>query len=174
MITEVTQYVGEISIRFAATQADSTTVLNRFEWVEKRILRSLLGDDLYLTFIENIEQTSGKYYDLKNGVTSYTNTDGRKDVFDGVKDMLKYFVYYYYQTYSQNQASTLGDFKNNIENSERQDKALINKMAVDAYNIGIQKYYETYCYMSYKNGQESDYYPNWRFGYLNKINQFGI
>lgn len=174
IIDSASYFTGDIKIVFGNDATDATAILEQYEWVEKKVLRQLLGDDLYLTFIANISQSSGKYKDLLDGVASYELADGTNAIFDGITEMLPFFIYFYYRRDEQTTRTGQGDFSDQAENSERPDKSDTRALSIKAYNRGMKFYIETDKYITRQNEVESDYYPNYSHTELGYLDIFEI
>ena len=197
-LTDKSYYTGEIDL---SINSINETDFNAFvEIIEKRYLILLLGYDLYKSYVAGITASTQKYIDLRDG-KEYTTTDGEgRTVYckwEGLADMLKYFVYYEWQRAKKTIHSSGGEKYPKDENSNNADPVIFNSKLVNAYNIGIDKYgYDieknnyynryykdyykeiikgtAYNYIYIMNENEDNYYPNWNFTDIYYINTLGI
>ena len=107
----------------------------------EKILKDLLGEDLYLKLIAG--PTTSPYADLVNGKTySVVNGDGVtvNVEYKGIKDMLKYFCYAEILKYQDNKATEIGQVEPLGQSSERMVKNQLNRLIETAYNKGVTLY----------------------------------
>jgi hypothetical protein len=146
-------FVGELAIDL--TKDDNQTHLDYTitQW-QREILIRLLGVGLYKDFYDNDAAT--KYATLKNGETNgiYLNGEDYYE-FRGVTEMLKYFIYFYYNRYNQSSNTELGERKTVGGNLQAGDSLRL-KM-VRAWNKGIDMYNQTIVYIYFKNESEETY-----------------
>lgn len=118
-------------------------------------LRPVLGPQLYLDFITNINQT--KYQELLNGKT-YTPTGGTAPIeFKGLKMVLKYYVYARLLVADGVKSTNSGFVLKTLENSERISGAQRTQMIAQARS-GAKAYEDDMvCFLN----NYSDTYPLW-------------
>ena len=145
MFTKQEDYKGDVQI------TQSTDITSDFNLIlgqtEKKYLRLLLGDELYLLFVEDC--TNGVpetqiYKDLLNGKTYQIGNT--KFIYDGLKDMLKYFVFSEYKL-KYFEDTTIGTTSQQKEDSTKLTPFAITEISNKAYNKGISKYTEAYIFM---------------------------
>lgn len=149
----ITDFTGECNIsqnRYAKADYDSIIADT-----EEKILRDLLGADLYLKLMADLSggvpQTQ-KYIDLVNGKT-YTVTNAEGVVvnvdYKGLKPMLKYFTHANLVRSQDSQNTEVGQVEPVQENSQRMSKNRMNLIIQTSYNKGFALYgydIENYCY----------------------------
>ena len=142
----LTDFTGEFNI--TQSKYGDTDLTSIITVSEERILKDLLGEDLYLKLIADLSggvpQTQ-KYIDLVNGKTySVVNEDGITVNVDyqGIKRMLRYFAYCDILKYQDSKNSEVGQVVSNQNNSTRlSDKS--NQLTVKIepyYNKGTELY----------------------------------
>ena len=162
MFTKQSDFIGDVEI---TQSADVTEKLNAIiDTVEKNVLRLLLGDDLYILFkadldAENEPQTD-KYKNLLNGVTYDYGEEKR--MFDGLKPMLRYFIYSEYIKYNSMQATT-GTVLPEKDNSTNLTNFDISELSNNAYNKGINYYRKAISYIA----MNIEDYPTFDYTSLN-------
>ena len=128
---------------------------------------------------ESIENGIEEKWDKFLNGELYDYNDIKYD-YQGFKDILKYFIYFYHRRQEQITKTTLGDVKARMENSMIQS---INADVVRIYNMGVELYgcngicsqYEDYKPTAYNylcHKRES--FNNWQFTPIKTINNFGI
>ena len=139
-------FVGDIEITQSANITDKLNSI--IETVEKNILRLLLGDDLYILFLADLdgnnEPQTTNYINLLNGINF--DYGERKYIYDGLKLMLKYFIYSEYIKYNSLQA-TVGTVIPEKDNSITMSDFDISELSNKAYNKGIKYYREAISYI---------------------------
>ncbi len=161
-------FVGDIEITQSANITDKLNSI--IDTVEKNILKLLLGDDLYILFIADLvdgEPQITKYINLLNG-TTYDYGE-RKYIYDGLKAMLKYFIYSEYIKYNSLQA-TVGTVIPEKDNSITMSDFDISELSNDAYNKGVKYYREAISYIVIN----IEDYPTFDYTSLNYKFNFGI
>jgi hypothetical protein len=131
--------------------------------VEAEILLKLFGDAMYLDYVNN--KTQAKYVSLINGV-EYNN--GYNTVkYNGLKVMLVYFAYYYYQNAVITISSPIGEALNNSEMGE----IVMNRdKQVKAWNRGVLEYNNTLDYLRVNFAD----FPLLQSSNIEEINSFGV
>ena len=126
--------------------------------VEKRYLRSLLGDDLYIAFIAGLSENTphDKWVALRDG-ENYKTYDYNDDnemytfqkVFQGIKEMLKYFTRIEWYNYNRFARRNIGIVKTEVENGTmasqdqfQDSQILLLNEAIEIYNEAIEYVYE--------------------------------
>ncbi len=172
----VNDFIGEIRLDLS----NDNNVRTNFEAIANQVmddvLRDLMNDSLYNNFIadlvNNIPQTQ-KYLDLLNGKT-YTRTSGEKKIYEGLKRMLRYFVYEAYIDFQHTSNSSLGQTMANTENSQvitrgqlRKVRSVIQNKAVNLYGKAIQFINDNY--QTYFTGSDYSFWKPTQKRYLGKI-----
>jgi len=173
----ITAFTGECNIsqdKYSSTDYNAIILAT-----EEKILRDLLGGDLYNKLIADlngsyvpqtqkyIDLVNGKTYQVENGEGVTVNVD-----YKGIKPMLKYFCYSQLLKSQDQQNSMVGQVEPVQENSQRPAKNRLNILVENAYNKGVELYgidIENYSYndsfirgkryqQSIKKVTEFDYY----------------
>lgn len=140
--TDINDFIGEINLDLN----NDPNVLANFEaignQIETDILRDLLNDKLYNNFIGNT--TSGEpvdqiYIDLLYGVT-YENPSGETIIYEGLKRMLRYFIYEQYLEYQHSQNGSTGQQFSNQENSTILTTSQLIKVRKKIQNKAVRLY----------------------------------
>lgn len=163
---------GELTLVLTvAQQAKLALYITRYQ---KECLELLLGFNLYadLDTAYSTPPTSGKYYELINGVATYYTYNGYKRKYTGLKKLITAYVYYQWGVNETSNATTQGE---TVDLSPNGESVFNVGKIVNAYNLFIDLFYEAINYIDYKNSTEgSDYYADFETTYINKINSFGI
>lgn len=172
MIIDDTYFIREISI-----PTDNDNYLNKLnsqiEWVEKRYLEKALGYELYSLFNAELPTpTTQRYIDILDGVEYTSDTTGRLEKWNGLKNtnkdsFLAYFTYYYYLENAKTSASGQGTTSNQFQNSE---KISPNFKQVLAYNLAVEGYNKLYDFMLTNEAV----YPEWNWTQIKRINSFNL
>lgn len=134
---------------------------------EKKVLIDLLGYTLYNEFITELAGTpASKWTDLRDGATY--ECGGNTFFFDGCKEMLKYFTYFYYVKNSDFYNSVVGLKQNESENSRAADKLERNFILRQNYNKGIDIYIQANRFITDKN-DPTEIYADWLYTAKRKI-----
>ena len=139
-----TDFVGELFIDFTNQNLKSDFNTNYLPSIEKKYLEYLLGHSLYSAFIAGLNVTSPetpeqKWIDLLDGA-DFTVEINSKNVtlyFEGVKELLKLFVWSAYQKDLQIKYTSSGA---KINSSDNTVNSLDFQKAFDIYNKAVTKY----------------------------------
>ena len=157
LFIDIGDFIGEINLDISSDANVQAQFESLGRQVEEDVLRDLLNDKLYNDLIADLDvnedpQTQ-KFIDLVNGVT-YQRISGETINYDGLKRMLRYFVYEQYLDFSFTNNASTGQNVNENENSIllnradlRKVRARIQRKAVDLYAkaaIFINDNYEDY------------------------------
>lgn len=135
----ITDFSGDCNVsqnKYAKT--DYETIIAS---TETKILKDLLGEDLYLKLIA--APTTAPYADLVNGKTySVVNEDGvTVNVnYQGIKPMLKYFTYAEILKHQETENTEVGQVEPMQNNSGRVSKNNLSSLISAAYNKGVPLY----------------------------------
>lgn len=136
------------------------------------VLNDLLNAELYNKLIADLDAngkpTTTIYKNLVNGVL-YTDTlnNNKKINYQGILDMLRYFVFYEYKLYKLSYDATSGTVQSNNENStvlsEFQLKTYLEKYFVKAvfWYRKVVKFLSDDYLMNFKNYHTDEEYNNW-------------
>lgn len=199
-----TDFKGLIALAGMSQGYNSSSLDEYITLYQEKILKLLLGESLYNLLDDNYTQgNSDKWDKLVNGDSYVLDRNGKDFTIEykGVKDMLAFFVYYYYKSELARQSTTTGETVSQNQNSKVSG---LDTKIIKSYNFGIDLYGETknyedveyvhvgdfpffltntptdiykatsFNYITYQNGLDEDTYPNWIFTALTKINEFGI
>jgi len=163
------QFIGDINLPGQVLTGSYATIGFFIEKYEKEALIDLLGYDLYKELkaeIDSVPQVfTAKWSALVNGAEF--NIGSYLYKFDGLADMLAYFVYYNYLKDNVNNYESVGAVIPQGENSARTapDGLMVNAWNEykNSFDIAIQ-------YIIANQSQ----YPKWICKRPNSINRFGI
>ena len=105
------------------------------EKYERLLLVNALGSTQYTELMSHLEDTTGKWYDLINGKT-YDNK-----VYNGLKDIIGYYVYVCFLKYDHSQYNTTGIERSNAANSLSQTNT---DRLIDFWNEFVVMYQSGY------------------------------
>lgn len=121
------------------------------EQYERLLLVNALGVTQYNELLAHLDDTEGIWYDLING-KEYDNK-----AFNGLKDIIAYFVYVHFLKYESVQFSTTGLERSNAKNSTSVDPT---SRLVEYWNEFVEMYqYEEcfcWCFPFYPFGTSTD------------------
>ena len=147
---------------------DSTDYFDTIAFdVERNVLRGdgrcnygFMGDEEYLKLITDLVDgvpQSQKYIDLVNGC-NYVNSSGRLSIFEGIKEMLKGFVYYAYLQTAYMNTTSMGASKPEFDGGERATKYELNRQTQIIQNKGVDLYNGScFDYLDFYKSNYSDY-----------------
>lgn len=174
-----TDFVGDINL---PSEFLNSTQFNAFLLkYEKQILVSLLGFDLYKSFIDGLNVTlpatpAQKWTDLKDGkiYSDYdsTNTLVRKE-YSGIVSVLKYFMFFFMADYLNSTTSITGEINAKNENSELTSPT---PKLVGIWNDSMDEVEKCKEFIEYSNEVDETTYPNFNFStkFFQRINIFSI
>jgi len=135
----IQDFTGETNIsQNKYTKIDYENIITS---TEERILKDLLGEDLYLKLIAT--PAVAPYLELVNGTTyAVVNEDGvTVNVnYQGIKKMLKYFTYVEILRFQKSENTEVGQVDPQQNNSVRLPENNLSKKIMDSYNKGIDLY----------------------------------
>jgi hypothetical protein len=132
-------FTGDVNV--SQSRYGNADLLSIIETTEKKILKDLLGEDLYAKVIA--APTTSPYSLLVSGTTYHVlNQDdiSVNIVYEGIKPMLKYFCYAEILKRQQNENTSVGQVEPNQDNSNRMPKNNLNTLISQAYNKGLDLY----------------------------------
>jgi hypothetical protein len=154
---DINDFIGEIDLALS----NDPNVIANFEAIAGRIeidiLRDLLNDKLYNDLIANT--TSGVpqdevYYNLVNGAT-YTDLSGETILYEGLKRMIRYFVYEKYLDIQYYQNTSIGQMQGQNENSVALNRSQIRKARAAIQHEAVRLYRKAAIFI---NDNYSDYF----------------
>lgn len=151
-ILAYTDFTSSLNLDTESTD-QQTYIGNMIDEFEPKYLRRVLGDSLYFDYTQNTGAT--KYTTLVNGETNNYYTDnGLNYPFYGLKEMLKYFIFFEIKKDSISYDNSVGE---NVLNNQMNET---NLKLVKAFNKGVELADEAIDYINYKNSQTADTYPD--------------
>lgn len=157
-------FTGTINIDTGRT--DIRTDIGKYiDEYEKSMLRLLLGRDCWKNYQEN--KTAAHWVTFENG-TDYTDGGILKE-YDGVKNMLAQFVYFYYSRDQRSANTPTGEASGNVLNP-----AINIQKETRAWNEAVRLWNEAIDYINWQNSETADTYPYFEATKLSEINSFGI
>jgi len=170
-IIDTTYFVKDISL-----PTDSPSHVNKLQGfidsAQKKYLLKIFGYELYKLFIADLANPSeSRFSDILTGV-EYVGADGHLTKWEGLQNpdkesFLAYFAAYEYSFSSQNYESGNGVKANLNENADRFSPA---EFQVNAYNKGVDNYYQLVSFLS----SNIETYPEFYYKSIGKINTFGL
>lgn len=162
-------FIGDVNI---TQSSDITTDLNQvITEVEKKMLRLLLGDNLYLLLIADLtdwEPQNAPYIKLVDG-EDYEVGD-RTYIYEGIKKMLRYFVFAEWKMNNYASDTNTGTVRKTKELSDNLTKYEIEKESNQAWNRGVDLYKQCYYYLDYNSSD----FETWDYVMLRKRNHFDV
>lgn len=170
MIIDISYFKNELYIDLNNTDVQ-TNLNNTIEWVEKKYLTALMGKELYLIFKEHI--TEEPYLTLISGGVKF-NWNGSDRTYEGLKQMLACFTFCEYKKKNQSFNTDFGDvsFKQDAKSNISIQLDLIN--FDDAYNEGVELFWEAHKYMLIKGIGFELLSTNKSINYINSTNRLVI
>ena len=137
MFVQITDLTGLLAVDVINSQSETELFNQICPQIEKKYLVHLLGYNLYEAFKVGIAETvvAQKWKDLRDGKTFQANDIDLK--WAGLKNMLKYFVYYEFLVAKNIQDSSIGLQNMQAETGERTN---FNQVQIDAFNEGVNLY----------------------------------
>jgi len=117
------------------------------EEFEPIYLRTLMGSQMYYDFVANI--TDAKYVDLIDNDIVF-NYDLITERYTGLRNMLKYFIYYQYVKSQSGFNTSLGQ---SIAESNNSKPITPNRELLRAYNLGVEKFNTASRYIESKGSE---------------------
>lgn len=121
-------------------------VFNDFITEEQlNLLINILGVELYNDF--NTLPLASKWTSFKNGVTGYTDTDGEKRNWQGLKYLMIPYIYSKWIDFQNVAQSQLGTIKPKFENADPAQAVSRKRIEYDAWNEFVSRQKECYAYL---------------------------
>ena len=169
-IVTINDFIGEIKVPLSSpTCGESQKLTSIIVQYEQDILVDLLGE-MYGDFIVN--QADTKYQTLINGGDFVAN--GVSIPFIGLRSLMAYKMYYYYQHSESTQSTSIGEQKpNNVDNYP----VLVGSKLAMAWNRFVRltgkpsdSQYKPTLYNFLNKGD----YTNWCITYIEPTNSLGL
>jgi hypothetical protein len=165
----VNDFIGEVNLDLSS----DTDVVDQFEslgrQVEDDILRDLLNDKLYNDLIADLDVNGDPqtqiYIDLVDGKT-YQRPGGETVNYDGLKRMLKYFVYEQYLDFTYHSNISVGQSLTVNENSELVTPAKLRKVRGRIQNKAVNLYNKAIVFI---DDNEDDYFSDNDYGFWKPV-----
>lgn len=163
-----TDFTGLIAIDTGRSDVQAEVALYITAY-ERLMLTKFWGEDGYQDYIANRNQLvpTNKYTKFEVGET-YTE-DGILKKWDGVKEFLKNFIYFYYVQDQLSANSPQGETTGLAIN-----QATARQKLTRAWNDGVYYWNKAIDYVNYKNGVDSTTFPYFEPEELFEMNSFGI
>lgn len=162
-LIDYTYFTGTINIDTSRTDTRAD-LANYIDEYEKSMLLLLLGRDCWKNYQEN--KTAANWVTFEDG-TDYT--DERLKEYEGVKQMLAQFVFFYYSRDQRSANTPVGEASAPILNPSYSPQKESR-----AWNEGVRLWNEAIEYINWKNSQTADTYPYFEYAELKEMNSFGI
>jgi len=132
-----TDFTGKYHI--ALTKFNDDDLDTYIEKYEKKYLTRLLGVDLYNLFMDELDLNNPPTTPIYKAIFDAFSLDDGCDIVEsnGMKEMLKGFIYFHYIFDNQQQQTPIGTTKQSAENSSVLN---INGLTVMRFNEGVETY----------------------------------
>jgi len=171
-LTQKSDFKGDINITQLSSQnADFADLTAQ---VEKKYLRLLLGDDLYLLLIDDLDSSTPQspenspYIELVDGEDWINGS--LTFVYEGLLKMLRYFIYAEWKIIRLSEDTEIGTVRQKKDKSCQLARYEVEKISNEAFNKGVDLYYEACTYISFHNED----FPTWFFTRIQKRSHFGV
>lgn len=171
-LTKKSDFKGDINIsQLSSTDADFVDLTAQ---IEKEYLRLLLGDDLYLLLIADLDAETPQspqlspYVELVDG-ENYDN-GSLTFVYEGLLKMLRYFIYAEWKIIRLSEDAEIGTVQQKKDKSDQLVRYEVEKISNEAFNKGVDLYYDACTYISFHNED----FPTWFFTRIQKRSHFGV
>jgi hypothetical protein len=151
----VNDFIGEIALDLS----NDANVMANFEAIGTQViydvLNDLMGASLYNALIADLtagQPQTTKYIELVNGKT-YTDSAGKTINYEGIKRMLKYFVYETYLDLQYSNNTSLGQVSSLTENSKILDRGTLRKVRAKIQNKAVILYNRVINFLDYYNSE---------------------
>lgn len=139
---------------------------------EPAYLKLLLGEDLYLLFKDQVPDPAStelpeKWGFLING-TIYTDADGLRKQYKGLKEMLLRFVFVYFVREMDKKMSAMGIVVEDTETGKQANREQQASIMQARYNEAVELYQSAQDYIEFQNDGDPDTYPNYETTVLEK------
>lgn len=171
-----TDFTGEFRIDTGAANSGETAKLTLYiTQFQEELLMKLFGRNLYAFFDTPIDLDpltyDPKWTEIKDAQTTYYEYNGIKYKYPGLKRILVSYVYFHWNRLETSSSTPQGETRSTSTNGE----AVYNdSKQVNAWNEAQRLYYEVVNYILYKNSLTPDYFADFDYDVMEKINSFGI
>lgn len=144
-ITTTADYTSG-TIKISTTRFDATELEAYITEWEAPTIKDLLNDEMYID-IRDDSPLHSKYTALINGV-DWTDDDGDVHVLRGLKEVLKRFVYWHFNS-DDFIETVIGKARNLNENADNLSMGTNNQVINRRYNQGVDRYNECMDFVSF-------------------------
>jgi len=163
-ISSRTDFIGDVNLaQLTGIDADLTNLITQ---VEKKYLRLLFGDDLYILFIAGLVAETTKYETLRDG-ENYKIGD-LTYVYEGLKKMLLYFIFAEYKIITLSEDTSIGTVRQTKDKSNNLHRYEVEKVSNDAFNKGVDLFHDAYDYIYYNSSD----FATWEYFDIKKRSHF--
>lgn len=156
----INDFIGEVNLDLS----NDANVQAQFEALGRQVqddyLRDLLNDKLYNDLIADLDGSGNpqtqNFIDLVDGKT-YLTPGGATSNYEGLKRMLKYFVYSETLDFNWSRNVSTGQITNTNENSQTINRADLRKVRSKIHNKAVNLYNSAGVFI---NDNYEDYFPN--------------
>ena len=165
LFIEISDFIGQINLDLSS----DSNVIAQFEAfgrdIEEEILKELLNDKLYSDLIADLdgneEPQTQIYIDLVNG-KEYTNPIGQTIIYEGLKKMLRFFIYEEYLDFIYSQNTSTGQMSSQNENSIPLTRGQLRKVRSRIQNKAVKLYHKAAIFI---NDNYTDYFTGTDYAY---------
>lgn len=160
-------FTGEFRLDInAGEQAKLALYITQYQ---EELLLKLFGRNLYASF--DITPAPAKWTEIITPGTAYYSYQNYSYKYPGIKRMLVAYVYFKWNWLETTQSTPQGETRSTSTNGE----AVYNTpKQVNAWNEMRRLYYEVVNYINYKNSLTTDYFADFEYEEIEKINSFDI
>jgi len=166
-ISAQADFIGDVNLT-QITGTLATDLVAMITQVEKKYLRLLLGDDLYVLFIAGIAAETEIYETLLEG-EEYEN-GGSTWVYEGLEKMLLYFIYAEWKIVRLSEDTSMGTVRQNKDKSNKLEMYHVEKISNDAFNKAVDLYHAAYNYLLINITD----FETWVYTDIKKRSHFGV
>jgi len=162
-LLQTSDFVGAVSL--SQNEFDAVKLQLYIDRFEVRYLTDLLGCDMYDDFVADLiptpavptsAPTDAKFTAIFNPFCIDEQPDtGCQHVSEGIKEMLKFFIYFEWARDNQYTMAITGATKNTFSNAEI--ATIIETRATENYNLAIKTYQAIQWYIDDENPNNYDY-----------------
>lgn len=156
----INDFIGEVNLDLSNDANVQAQFIAIGRQIEDDYLRDLLNDKLYNDLIADLDGSGNPqtqpFIDLVDGKT-YLNDGGATINYDGLKRMLKYFVWSETLDFTWSKNVSTGQITNTNENSQVISRADLRKVRSKNHNKAVNLYNKAAIFI---NDNHEDYFPN--------------
>lgn len=156
----INDFIGEVNLDLSNDANVQAHFISMGRQVEDDYLRDLLNDKLYNDLIADLDGSGNpvtqKFIDLVDGKT-YINNAGVTVIYEGLKRMLKYFVWSETLDFTWSRNVSTGQIINTNENSQVISRSNLRKVRSKNHNKAVNLYNSAAIFI---NDNYEDYFPD--------------